>query len=66
MLRVQATTINWKDSSKNLVQKYPAKEDDEEDEDAMDIETNAGSFFNLFEQEGDANEVWTVEFYTSP
>lgn len=26
----------------------------------MDIEGNAGSFFNLFEQEGDAHEVCTA------
>ena len=31
--------------------------DEDDDEDAMDIEASAGSFFNLFEQEGDANEV---------
>jgi len=56
----QATTINWKDDSKNLTQKYPQKEDEEEDEDAMDVETSAGSFFNLFETEGDAHELGVI------
>ncbi|KIO30000.1 hypothetical protein M407DRAFT_242360 [Tulasnella calospora MUT 4182] len=55
----QSTTINWKDDSKNLTQKYPPKEDDDDD-DAMDTEANAGSFFNLFEQEGDSHEVGIV------
>ncbi|KAG8892558.1 hypothetical protein FRC01_014097 [Tulasnella sp. 417] len=56
----QATSISWKDDSKNLTQKYPPKEDDDEDDDAMDVEANAGSFFNLFEQEGDSHEIGII------
>ncbi|KAG8952772.1 hypothetical protein FRC04_003695 [Tulasnella sp. 424] len=56
----QSTSINWKDESKNLSSKYPAKEDDDDDEDAMDLEANAGSFFNLFQQEGDSHEIGIV------
>jgi len=56
----QAATINWKSESKNLVEKYPQKEEDDEDEDAMDVEETAGSFFNLFELEGDAHELGVI------
>jgi len=56
----QAITINWKSDAKNLVAKYPARDDEDEDEDAMDVEEKAGSFFNLFESEEDTHELGVI------
>lgn len=44
--------IDWKDESKNLTKLHPSILDDGDD-----IPAEAGSFFNLFEQEKDSFDV---------
>ncbi|KAJ8084355.1 hypothetical protein AAF712_001145 [Marasmius tenuissimus] len=50
------TKINWKDADKALTKLYPRKVSDDDDED-LDEPTDAGSFFNYFEEKSDPLEV---------
>lgn len=58
----QGGKINWKDPAKALTKLYPR----EEGEDADDAPAEAGSFFNLFEKEGDPYNVsWSVVLFVT-
>lgn len=46
----KACKINWKEPDKALTKVYPSASDEEE-------LTEPGSFFNIFEHEGDPHEV---------
>ena len=53
---VQATTIDWKDESKNLTKQHPRVQDEDDDE----LPAEGGSLFNFFEVAEDPFDVRSI------